>query len=237
MYSNYSFLKIHWFLSFVFTSRLFLIQKIGIEQSLSGVITVVVNYLYLPGFFENKQDNKPFSSKTILENTLLQGISVLVGAKIIVISCFNLKKIYSNRYKKVNNIINFSNFKNSSFCHIISIYILTILIYSKHSAKLLVDYIKLELKSTRKHNTFILFLKNLLSFLLFLPNKKGWNIVGVRVLLSGRFNGHNRGGCKQLRFGIIGLQSFKHYIDYNSSFCVTKFGVFGIKVWLNYKKL
>jgi hypothetical protein len=147
-------------------TRLFLIQKIGIEQSLSGVITVVVNYLYLPGFFENKKDNKPFSSRTVLENALLQGISVLVGAKIIVISCFNLKKIYSNRYKKVNNIINFSNFKNSSFCHVISIYVLTILIYSKHSAKLLVDYIKLELKSTRKHNTFILFLKNLLSFLL-----------------------------------------------------------------------
>jgi len=237
LYSNYNFFKIYWFISFIFTNRLFLVQKIGIEQSFSGVVTIVINYLYLPSFFDTKQDNSLFFNAKLFENILLQGISVLVGAKIIVISCFNLKKIYLNRFKKINNVINFSNFKNSTFCHVISLYVLTILVYSKHNAKFLVDYIKLELKSTRKHNTFILFLKNLLSFVLVLPNKKGWNIVGIRVLFSGRFNGHNRGRSKQLRLGIIGLQSFKHYIDYNSSFCVTKFGVFGIKVWLNYKQL
>tara|TARA_B110000459_G_scaffold138571_1_gene151170 strand:+ start:19 stop:555 length:537 start_codon:yes stop_codon:yes gene_type:complete len=173
LYSNYNFFKIYWFISFIFTNRLFLVQKIGIEQSFSGVVTIVINYLYLPGFFDTKQDNSLLYNAKLFENTVLQGISVLVGTKIIVISCFNLKKIYSNRFKKINNVTNFSNFKNSNFCHVISLYVLTILVYSKHNAKFLVDYIKLELKSTRKHNTFILFLKNLLSFVLVLPNKKG----------------------------------------------------------------
>ena len=81
----------------------------------------------------------------------------------------------------------------------------------------------------------ISFLKNFLLFLLVLVKKRSSSrIVGVRVLLSGRFNGHNRARSKQIRVGVIGLQSTDYSIDYYSLPCFTKYGTFGIKVWLNY---
>jgi hypothetical protein len=219
---------------------LFLVHTIAVEQSLGGVITVVIKYMYLPSFFKKTKVRNdeflPEVSTSQFESVLLKGIANLTGAKVIMVSCFNLKKIYSLRFKRISRAVVFSDFKYSAFCHSISNHVLSVLVFSNSGARLLAEYIKLELRSSRNHNAFISFLKNFLLFLLVLVKKRpSSRIVGVRVLLSGRFNGHNRERSKQIRVGVIGLQSTDHSIDYYSVPCFTKYGTFGIKVWLNYK--
>jgi len=240
LYNNHQFLKVFNFVSFFFPNKLFLVHTVAIEQSLGGVITVVVKYLYLPSFFKKvkTKDEEILLSveSNQFESVLIKGIANLTGAKVIVVSCFNLRKIYSLRFKRINQAVEFSDFKYSAFCHAISNYVLSVLVFSNSGARLLAEYIKLELRSSRNHNAFISFLKNFLIFLLVLVKKRpSSRIVGVRVLLSGRFNGHNRARSKQIRVGVIGLQSADHFIDYYSTPCFTKYGVFGVKVWLNYK--
>jgi len=240
LYSNYHFLKVFNFVSFFFPNKLFLVHTIAVEQSLGGVVTVVIKYLYLPSFFKKVKMKTDESSLEVgtsqFESVLLKGIANLTGAKVITVSCFNLKKIYSLRFKRISRAVEFSDFKYSAFCHSISNHVLSVLVFSNSGARLLAEYIKLELRSSRNHNAFISFLKNFLLFLLVLVKKRpSSRIVGVRVLLSGRFNGHNRARSKQIRVGVIGLQSTDHFIDYYSVPCFTKYGTFGIKVWLNYK--
>jgi len=228
------------FVSFFFPNKLFLVHTIVVEQSLGGVITVVVKYLYLPSFFKKGRSKNEDSLVNVaasqFEAVLLKGVANLTGAKAIIVSCFNLKKIYSLRFKRISRAVEFSDFKYSAFCHAISNQVLSVLVFSNSGARLLAEYIKLELRSSRNHNAFISFLKNYLLFLLMLVKKRPSScIVGVRILLSGRFNGHNRARSKQIRVGVIGLQSTNHFIDYYSIPCFTKYGTFGIKVWLNYE--
>jgi hypothetical protein len=228
------------FISFFFPNKLFLVHTIAVEQSLGGVITVVIKYLYLPSFFKKTKfksgESLPDVGVNQFESVLLKGIANLTGAKVIMVSCFNLKKIYSLRFKRISRAVEFSDFKYSAFCHAISNHVLSVLVFSNSGARLLAEYIKLELRSSRNHNAFISFLKNFLLFLLVLVKKRpSSRIVGVRVLLSGRFGGHNRARSKQIRVGVIGLQSIDHFVDYYSVPCFTKYGTFGIKVWLNYK--
>lgn len=236
LYSNNRFLKVFNFVSFFFPNRLFLIHTLSVEHSLSGVVNVVVKYIYIPTFFKkNVLAGVPKTSNQF-EFVLLKGISRIVGVKAIVISCFDLKKIYALKIKSVCRVVEFSDFKYSPFCHSISNNILSVLVFSNSGARVLAEYIRLELKSNRNHNAFISFLRLFLSFVLVLVKKRSFcRIIGVRVLLRGRFNGHNRARSKQIRVGIIGLQSTNHFVDYYSIPCFTKYGVFGIKVWLNYE--
>jgi hypothetical protein len=193
----------------------------------------------MPSFFKKAKFSNSKALPSIksgdFESVLLNGVANLTGAKGILVSCFNLKKIYSLRFKRITRAVEFSDFKYSAFCHAISNHVLSVLVFSNSGARLLAEYIKLELRSSRNHNAFISFLKNFLLFLLVLVKKRSSSrIVGVRVLLSGRFNGHNRARSKQIRVGVIGLQSTDYSIDYYSLPCFTKYGTFGIKVWLNY---
>jgi hypothetical protein len=240
LYSNYQFLKVFNFVSFFFPSKLFLIHTVAVEQSLGGVVTIIVKYLYLPSFFKKTKlkanDTTADLKVSQFESVLLKGIAHITGSKTIVVCCFNMKKIHALRVKRITRAIEFSDFKYSAFCHAISNQVLALLVFSNSGARLLAEYIKLELRSSRNHNSFISFLKNFLLFLLILVKKRSASrIVGVRVLLSGRFNGHNRARSKQIRVGVIGLQSTKHFVDYYSVPCFTKYGTFGIKVWLNYE--
>jgi len=83
----------------------------------------------------------------------------------------------------------------------------------------------------KKHNRHWLvfrFLKNTLD--LFVASSPC--IMGLRVLISGKLNGRPRKKKKEFRFGIMPLQALSYDIDYSYRVVVTKFGVFGIKIWL-----
>jgi ribosomal protein S3 len=81
----------------------------------------------------------------------------------------------------------------------------------------------------------MLFLKSTLYFVVTIVKyKKYLKPSGFRVLVTGRLNGQSRSKTKQLRVGFLGLQSVKNSIDFHKCCCFTKFGSFGIKVWINY---
>jgi ribosomal protein S3 len=81
----------------------------------------------------------------------------------------------------------------------------------------------------------MLFLKSMLYFaVIIVKYKKYSKPIGFRILVAGRFNGQSRSKIKQLRVGSLGLQSVKNNIDFHKCCCLTKFGSFGIKVWINH---
>lgn len=57
-------------------------------------------------------------------------------------------------------------------------------------------------------------------------------IFGVKIQISGKINGRSRKRKKILAVGPMSLQTISNDIDYSYKVVVTKFGVFGVKVWL-----
>lgn len=112
--------------------------------------------------------------------------------------------------------------------------ILFITTIEKNSAKLLADFIALYLnKNKKKHNYLFFLLKKITTNLLKLNFTK---ITGIKILVTGRFNGAPRAKSKTLTLGIVPLQSFNSNIDYHNSTSFTQNGTFGVKVWICEKK-
>lgn len=83
-------------------------------------------------------------------------------------------------------------------------------------------------KKHTRHWLIFRFLKNALSTHV----DRSSSVIGLRLLISGKINGRSRKGKKEFRFGIMPLQAVSNDIDYSYRVVVTKFGVFGIKLWL-----
>jgi small subunit ribosomal protein S3 len=58
---------------------------------------------------------------------------------------------------------------------------------------------------------------------------------GVKIVISGRFNGQDRGSSQWVKEGSIPLQTLNIPILYSEQVAHTIYGVLGIKVWLSYK--
>jgi ribosomal protein S3 len=81
----------------------------------------------------------------------------------------------------------------------------------------------------------MLFLKSVLYFVVTIVKYKKYSKpAGFRVLVAGRFNGQSRSKTKQLRVGFLGQQSVKNNVDFHARCCLTKFGSFGVKTWINH---
>ena len=85
LYNNQQFLKVFNFVSFFFPNKLFLVHSISVEQSLGGVIIVVVKYFYMPSFFKKAKFSNskalPAIKSSDFESVLLNGVANLTGAK------------------------------------------------------------------------------------------------------------------------------------------------------------
>lgn len=100
--------------------------------------------------------------------------------------------------------------------------------FSALNSELLSRVVRDIMKKHNRHWLVFRFLKNTLD--LFVESSS--SIAGLRLLISGKLNGRPRKKKKEFRFGIMPLQAFSHDIDYSYRVVVTKFGVFGIKLWL-----
>jgi len=62
------------------------------------------------------------------------------------------------------------------------------------------------------------------------------SIKGIRLEVSGKINGRRRRPKRTrrrvFRMGPIPFQQFKHTVDYSYRLVATKFGAFGIKLWV-----
>ena len=61
-------------------------------------------------------------------------------------------------------------------------------------------------------------------------------VKGVKIVISGRFNGAQRSNKKILKINTVPLQSFDSTISYYEDTAYTSNGTFGIKVWICEKK-
>jgi ribosomal protein S3 len=98
---------------------------------------------------------------------------------------------------------------------------------------LLSKFIAYYLEKTRRHTTFIGFLRRILRVVItnnILP------IDGLKIMIRGRVNGSDRRKNHSVKEGSLPLQKIKAFIGYSLSDSFTIFGVFGVKVWLCHKK-
>lgn len=122
--------------------------------------------------------------------------------------------------------------KNPLFKELIKI--LFISVSEKNSAKLIAEGISHYFTKQKKRHGFVLFLlKKSLEILI--PSK--FSIVkGIKIVISGRFNGAQRSNKKILKINTVPLQSFDSTTSYYEDTAYTSNGTFGIKVWICEKK-
>jgi ribosomal protein S3 len=100
---------------------------------------------------------------------------------------------------------------------------------NKHSAHLLANFIAEVLGKLKRHNLFLRFLKAVLS----LFYNKSFSIVkGLKIKISGRFNGAPRARSRILKIGNIPVLKISSKLDYHEATSFTSNGTFGIKVFI-----
>jgi len=100
---------------------------------------------------------------------------------------------------------------------------------TSNTAKLLSRFIALQFQITKRHNTFLTFLKRATFLFNSSPNSK---ILGIKIIITGKFNGAPRAKKRTIQSGRLPLQSFNSKIDYHNTDAFTPYGTFGVKVWI-----
>ncbi|MGX7577083.1 30S ribosomal protein S3 [Candidatus Vidania fulgoroideorum] len=59
-------------------------------------------------------------------------------------------------------------------------------------------------------------------------------IRGIKIIISGRLNGNDIARKETFKYGKLALGTLSEKINYASSIAKTKYGLIGVKVWLNY---
>jgi ribosomal protein S3 len=124
--------------------------------------------------------------------------------------------------KELNNYSRENFFKET-------IEILILMCFNKNMAILLCKFIIFQMQHMKRHNNFLIFLKRALLIFIGVRYSK---LLGVKITISGRFNGVPRAKSRTLHAGTVPLQTRKLGIDYYSDRSYTKYGVFGIKIWV-----
>jgi ribosomal protein S3 len=61
-------------------------------------------------------------------------------------------------------------------------------------------------------------------------------LAGLRVSVAGRLNGAEIARVESTHYGQVSLHVFKHKVDYCCTIARTRNGVFGVKVWISFKR-
>jgi len=138
----------------------------------------------------------------------------------------NLKQIF----KQLRNFVRNPFFKEA-------VNILFVSISKRKSAKILAEFISDQFRRnqlrtdqvtiSRKDNYFLGFLKQIVMLLV---KSEISCVMGVKIVVKGRFNRAPRARTNIIHFGKFSLQSFNSKIDYHQSTAYTMNGTFGIKV-------
>lgn len=110
--------------------------------------------------------------------------------------------------------------------------VLIIVIKFKNSSFLLNNYINKHFKELKKQSVFLIFLKRALDFFIFFNFSK---VLGIKIVIKGRFNSAPRAKKKIISVGNVPTQSISKTIDFSETTVFTKNGTFGLKIWIHYK--
>jgi hypothetical protein len=92
-------------------------------------------------------------------------------------------------------------------------------------------YFKIFYKSKRKINKFFSFIRQYLK-LFFNLKTSTLNISGIKIQIKGRFSGAPRSSSNIFQIGSIPLQSIIINVNYCFLPIFTKYGLFGVKIWI-----
>ena len=162
-----------------------------------------------------------YFSKQLNINLIMQNLNKGLGLRL-------LNKEAQLFRSLVLRLRKFSN--NFFFKETISIILITIRI--KKSAQFLGNFIANKLSFMKRHNYFLNFLKSSLEIFIKSTLSK---ILGIKIIIKGRFNGAPRARKKMISIGNVPTQQIKSNLDYHEAVSFTNNGTFGVKVWISYK--
>lgn len=244
LYKN---VEIQDYIDTIFQHYNFLIHSCNIEYNYNNANILILYYelkTVKPVIKENdynkfKQNNKN-THLFLIKNIITPSLNLYIKNKVINVKIvnlnkkfeFNVKKKNLNEYKKTLKL--FKKFFKTPWQKDL-IKLLFISSCEKNSSKLISDSISFCLKKYPKRHNYLLFLiKKTFNILLKLSFVK---IKGIKIAISGRFNGAPRAKKKILKQGIVPLQSLNSNINYHNSTSYTSNGTFGVKVWVCGKTL
>ena len=185
---------------------------------------------------KNTQQSEKDVNLFLIKNIVTPCLSLYIKNKTINLKTENLTKKFEQNIKK--NRQHFFEYKKTirlfkKFFKIPwqkdLIKLLFVSSYEKNSAKLIANAISFCINKQKKRHNYLLFLvKRTFTILLKLNIT---TIKGIKILITGRFNGAPRAKKKVLKIGIIPLQSFTADISYHNATSYTPNGTFGVKVW------
>lgn len=167
-------------------------------------------------------------------NQMTEGLGLYTHKKLNILVTFqqlNKNLLYNQKTfelikRKVLNLRRFekSNFFNEGIATII------LCITQKDSARLLAEFIAIQLKTQKKrHNLLLRFLKNLLAAFC---TRKFSILKGIQVQIKGRFNRAARAKHRTFKIGQVPIINLDSKISYSEAISFAQNGTFGIKVWL-----
>ncbi len=199
--------------------------------------------------FDSKKINKKYKKRSLIKNcsNKLQNYKKLPYIKNLkkhlstnICKFFNIKKVFIFCFnggfpKKRNNRFIKSFFKKDfykqNFLFISNLILLALI---NKSSKILSLGISITLTKLVKHNQFLRLLSKIL-FIYYkyfsLLNKKK-TIKGYRIEIKGKINGKPRKKKRIISSGPMPFSSIDCNISYYFSESFTKYGIFGVKVWL-----
>lgn len=175
--------------------------------------------------FQKNNETKKFNN---ISKKITESLNLFIKNKYNIV--LTIKEINFVNLKTEQTLINFRKFEKAPF-FIEGSTLLTPMVTHKNSAKLLSDFIALQLR-TKRHNFFLNFLKESLNFII---NQKFSKIKGIKIIIKGRLNNAARSRHYVIKLGKISLIKIKSKINYSESVAFTSNGTLGIKVWINEK--
>lgn len=247
LYKN---IEIRSYLNRIFKLHGLFIHNCKIEYSLTTA------QLYIT-FFEKKPETRKYYTSTkptndkiyknnkdliknLINHVIALDLNLFLNNKTVIFKIQNLNQKFdilintskTNMFEYKSIIKQFKRFfKTSIFKELIKI--LFISVSERDSAKLLAETIANYFSKQKKQHGFLLFmLKRTLEKLV---SSQFSIIQGIKIVISGRFNGAPRANKKTLIIGKVPLQSFNSSISYSEETSYTLNGTFGVKVWISEK--
>lgn len=207
-----------------------------LDISLSYFVTTKALKLVSPAKVTRKSATIQPKNGLNFTEMLLESISEFTKRKVNVSVVFyelnrgfsiNIRKNQASSLKKIKAQLR--QFKRAQFFKE-TLNILFVVIKKGESSKLLAQFIALQLSTTKRHNFFLIFLKQSLILLL----QSNFSAVsGVKIVIKGRFNGAPRARSQTLLIGSVPQQFFDAKISYSEATAYTPNGTFGIKCWIS----
>jgi ribosomal protein S3 len=191
--------------------------------------------------YKNFLSNETYHTKELIKKNnfleqLLEGLSLFTNKKYHIFLTFqNLNKGLSVKLSEEEQnflkkkILFFKRYSKNKFFKE-SLNIILIMTKTKNSAKLFSHFLANQISGLKRHNHFLIFLKRVLTLFIYTKFSK---IEGIKIVISGRFNGAPRSKSRLMLIGNIPIQTIGKDIDYYQTISFTKNGTFGIKVWIS----